>query len=56
MEIFSALFEWNIKNLGFDIHPKCNELHLSYLIFADDLFLISAATPKSFEVMKRTVQ
>lgn len=54
--MFSALFEWNIRELGFDFHPKCKELHLSHLVFADDLFLIPAATPKSFEVTKRTVQ
>ena len=55
MEMFSALYQWNIRTLGFDFHPKCQEIQLSHLVFADDLFLISAATTKSFEVIKKTM-
>ena len=55
MEMFSATFAWNIETLGFDFHPRCQELQLSHFVFADDLFFISAATAESFDTMKKTV-
>lgn len=52
MEVFSLLFAANIKEKGYDYHPKSGQLGLSQVAFADD-FLILAAK-KSFQVIKET--
>lgn len=49
------LLNWNIKERGFDYHPKCEEMELTHVIFADDLFLITAATKHSFQVLNGTI-
>ena len=54
MEVFSALLKWNVIASGFDYHHRCSSLKLSHTVFADDFFLISAATEHSFQVSKTT--
>ena len=52
MKIFSLLFDEAIEGLDFQFHPKCQSLGISYLIFADDLFLFSDTNLGSFNIMK----
>lgn len=54
MEMFSMLFDWNIK--GFDYHPKCRDLKLNHIKFPVDLFFITATTSQSFEIIKDTIE
>ncbi|KAL3537974.1 hypothetical protein ACH5RR_001340 [Cinchona calisaya] len=50
MTTLSMLLNCKIKENGFDYHPKCHKLEISYLMFADDFFFIAAATTKSLKV------
>ncbi|KAL3520556.1 hypothetical protein ACH5RR_018705 [Cinchona calisaya] len=56
LEVYTALFSWNIARTSFDFHPRCKALDLSHLSFADDHFIITAATEKSFQVIKDTLE
>lgn len=56
MEVFSMLFDWKVEQSGFDIHPRCKNLKLHHLAFADDLFLVTAATEKSFQVINTAIR
>ncbi|KAL3534630.1 hypothetical protein ACH5RR_003091 [Cinchona calisaya] len=55
MEAFTKLLERNTTEKGYDYHPKCEGLKLSHVSFADDLFIITAATAKSFQVINETL-
>ncbi|XP_027180783.1 uncharacterized protein LOC113779411 [Coffea eugenioides] len=48
-------FLWNIGGKGFDFHPYCSNLELSYIAFVDDLFLISAVIEHSFCLVRDTI-
>ncbi|XP_058203052.1 uncharacterized protein LOC131317521 [Rhododendron vialii] len=52
MEGFSSLFQFRIGQGGFSYHPKCRELHLSHLMFADDLFIMCEADLSSFQLVR----
>lgn len=45
-----------MRAMGCDHHPRCSELQISHISFADDLFVMAAATQKSLQVVKRTVE
>lgn len=47
--------ERKIEQRGSDFHPECKELRFNHIAFADDLFLITAATRGSFEVIKEVI-
>lgn len=55
MEVFTQLFDDNIRALGFDYHPRCESLKLSHIIFADDLFLMATANAKSLSTFRETL-
>jgi hypothetical protein len=40
------------SNSQFDFHPRCRELKLNHLCFADDLLIFSAASIRSVKVIK----
>jgi hypothetical protein len=53
MEILSLLLEENTYgNPSFGFIPKCANLKLNHLCFADDLLIFSAATLNSVRVIK----
>lgn len=52
MEAFTAMLTFRTQNLAFTFHPKCKELNISHLIFADDLFILSGADANSFQIVK----
>lgn len=52
MEAFSTLFQRKIQNGNFTFHPKCSEMQISHVCFADDLFNFSGADANSIEVIK----
>lgn len=56
MEAFAVFFDWKIEKHGYDYHPNCEGLKLNHIAFADDLFLISVATNKSFQVIEDTIR
>ena len=52
MEVFPSLFDFKLQQHRFDHHPKCGILEITNIIFADDLFLLFAATTKAASLMK----
>ena len=42
MEMFSCLIDHRLAQGGFSFHPKCKELNVTHVIFADDLSVISS--------------
>ncbi|KAL3518813.1 hypothetical protein ACH5RR_021402 [Cinchona calisaya] len=50
------MMKYNIQKFGFDFYPRCWQLEISHLIFADDLFLLSAGTKLSMIVFKHTME
>ena len=40
---------------GLDYHPKCEKIKLFHLIFADDVFVVSGATKKAMQLVKKTL-
>ncbi|XP_071940027.1 uncharacterized protein [Coffea arabica] len=56
MAAFTALFEWSIAHKsGFVFHLKCGKAGLSHLAFADDLFLLTGASPESFQLINHNI-
>lgn len=55
MDVFSLLISDQAQEGSFDYHPKCKELGLTHLIFADDLFLLSASTRKAMHMFKQNL-
>lgn len=51
MEAFSALLHFRVEHSQFTYHPKCKELKLCHLAFADDLFIMCGATSQSFSLI-----
>lgn len=54
-EVFSDLLEWYVDQGDFEYHPKCKSIALSHLIFVNDLFILSSANAKSFEVIRKVL-
>lgn len=48
------LLNWNIKEKGFDYHPKCEGMELTHVIFVD-FFLIITTTKHSFQILNDTI-
>lgn len=38
LETFTTMLSFRTQHLDFTFHPKCQELNISHLIFADDIF------------------
>lgn len=55
VEVFTQLIRKNVEEMGFDYHPKCKELLLTHITFADNLFLLARATELSFKMLKQTL-
>lgn len=52
MEGFTGLLQYRAKQSeGFVFHPKCRSLNITHLIFADDLFVLSGADARSFQLV-----
>ncbi|XP_058215475.1 uncharacterized protein LOC131326638 [Rhododendron vialii] len=51
MEGFSSMLQQRIDARCFSFHPRCRELQLSHIIFADDLFILSGADSQSFQLV-----
>lgn len=53
MQVLSSIIKKKIDLDGrFKFHPKCAELGISHLCFADDLFLFSHGDPWSVQILK----
>ena len=52
MEAFSNLLDAQGEMPNFTFHPKCKDLKLSHVIFADDLFVLCGANIGSLELIK----
>lgn len=52
MEGFSAIFLQRVLSSSFKFHPKCSQLNLVQLPFADDLLIICSADDPSFVVIR----
>lgn len=54
MKILSRLMEEATKNeKEFSFHPRCSEIKLTHLCFADDLLLFSLAKMQSVQIIKK---
>ena len=51
MEAFSRSLSVAAHRQGFQFHPKCEEVNLTHLCFADDIFLFSGGTSSSVQVI-----
>lgn len=40
MDAFTGLLQYKVSHQAFTYHPKCQDLQLTHLIFADDLFVL----------------
>lgn len=52
MEGLYTILQRNIAQDQFNIHPKCRNLDISFLAFADDLFQLIGADSSSIGVIK----
>ena len=50
MEAFSRSLAVAASRQGFQFHPRCKEINLTHLCFADDMFLFSGGTLSSVQV------
>ena len=50
MEAFSRSLAMATNRQGFQFHPRCKEINLTHLCFADDMFLFSSGTHSSVQV------
>ena len=50
MEAFSRSLAMAANRQGFQFHPRCKEINLTHLCFADDMFLFSGGTHSSVQV------
>ncbi|GAA0156655.1 reverse transcriptase [Lithospermum erythrorhizon] len=53
MDCFTTLLQVQGR---FEFHPQCEEIGLTKLNFADDLFVLSAATEKSMKLIRRVLK
>ena len=51
MEYLSRALNCVARQPNFNIHPKCNKLNISHLIFADDIMLMSRGDPISVSML-----
>ena len=51
MEAFSRSLSVAAQAQGFKCHPKCEEVKLTHVCFADDIFLFSSGTSSSVQVI-----
>lgn len=56
MEAFSCLLQHKTQTEQFQFHPKCGELQVSHVCFADDLFILAAADVNSIITIKNTLE
>ena len=51
MEAFSRSLSVAAQGQGFEFHPKCEEVNLTHVCFADDMFLFAGGTSSSVQVI-----
>ncbi|XP_071923108.1 uncharacterized protein [Coffea arabica] len=56
MEAFTQLFDANTASFGYNFHPRCAKFQISHISFADDLFILVAATQQSMLTIKATLE
>lgn len=52
MEAFSSSLQKRAQDGGSTCHPKCEELQISHVCFANDLFILDGADVRSINIMK----
>ena len=55
MQAFSYILGNYMNRCEFVYHSKCKELHLSHLIFADDMFIMCGALVGSLSLVKQAI-
>lgn len=55
MEALTARFNFRTSHLAITFHPRCRDLNISHLIFADDLFVLCGADANSFQLVKEVL-
>lgn len=56
MEAFTCILDANIEYGGFTYHPKCKQLAISHISFADDLFILAKADRDSIQVVHNALK
>lgn len=56
MEAFSHVLTAYTSQEGFTFRPKCQELGINHLIFAEDLFITSGADHVSLSLVKAAIE
>ena len=51
MEAFSRSLSVAAQGQGFEIHPKCEDVNLTHVCFADDIFLFAGGTSSSVQII-----
>ena len=51
MEAFSRSLSVAAQGRGFEIHPKCEDVNLTHVCFADDIFLFAGGTSSSVQII-----
>ncbi|GAA0161541.1 reverse transcriptase [Lithospermum erythrorhizon] len=55
LDIFNGLMRKASGDPEFKFHPKCQQLEITHLSFADDMILLTSADIGSFKVIKKTL-
>lgn len=55
MEAFSNILDDHTQQGGYTFHAKCQQLSITHVIFADDLFLLCGANTASLNVIKNAL-
>lgn len=56
LEYFSRLIDKRTRFSGFSFHPRCKELRISHLAYADDLMLFSRGDTRSVSILMNTLK
>lgn len=55
MEVFSCMLDNQVQLPGFKFHPKCAELKISHVVFANDLFVLCGAEFRFLDLVKNAI-
>ncbi|GAA0171101.1 hypothetical protein LIER_25216 [Lithospermum erythrorhizon] len=56
VDVFNELMMYESRNLDFVFHPKCRELGVTTLCFADDMFVVCRAHEKTMQIVTNALK
>ena len=56
IEELSNILEDFTQQEGYCYHPRCQQLSISHVIFADDLFFLSGTNSETFRILKGALE